>query len=402
MAPNASKAAGSPPGEGVNQVLARGKLLARIRKEKAAAEERGETYQYPAETPLLEDGSSDMTLGDLMSQEGISLKKAVKVMLKFRSDAATAAKAAGDLNPKAAACLPEDVCPSASSKPAAKPKPSSQLKIAAGKKVAQAEKGDAVPNEELEVEPATAKKARSKAAPLDADASGKPDPGTSGKSKKAKRAHEPTDHQQAKATAEATAEATSEATAEATAEAGSEQKKPKKQKANEPTEDAQDTLVDTAVDEPPCAAASPKKTKKKRERETVPEKADKSKKKEKKEKKDQIPTRDEELLEMIQEIEQQVTESEPTLEALVSLADVKPATRVSSKRPPMSASAPPKPSTAEPERQEPGPSTAEASGLSSKLLRASSQDRQPDPTESDLDTQHKAWSLGLQCACVYN
>ena len=404
MAPKASKpvdAASSPVGGGLNQVLARGKLLARIRKEKSEAEKSGEVYDYPPETPLLEDGSSDMTLGDLMAAEQLSKKKAVKVMMKFRAEAEATAKAEAASNPKALACLPEDAAPaSSSSKPAPKPKP---LKIADGTKTSskKSEERDEqgvvaskkhVPNKEKEEQPSTGKKAMTKAARQDdaeATACEKNVGDNPGTSKGRKRNHEPANNEQAAAAATEAADHT--------------QKKKKTKEASAPIE-VPDTQIDAAVNEQEGTdeAAQAKKNKK-RERDGNDARMEKSK--EKKEKKDKRKHA-REVQEMIDEIDAQMSapEAEPTLEAMASVAGLPrapPSTRVTSKRappPPCPPATNEAPMTEQPRNsaaQEAASSTAEDHHAFSGLSRASSEDRQPDPTESELDTQHGTWSFGV-------
>ena len=388
MAPKASKPAGSassPAGGGLNQVLARGKLLARIRKEKSEADERGEVYDYPPETPLLEDGTSDMTLGDLMATEKLSKKKAVKVMMKFRAEANASAKAEAASNPKALACLPEDAAPpSSSSKAVPKPKP---LKIASKKSEERDEQGGLagsgldkasgnkhVPNKEQEEETSRGKKAKTKAAQACEEDVGN----DLGKSKGRKRDHEPANNEQAAAAAEA---------------ADHTKKKKMTNEASAPIE-VPDTQIDAAVDEQEGTdEATAAKKNKKRERDGNDAMAEKSKeKKEKKEKRKHAR----QVQEMIEEIETQMSapEAEPTLEAMASVAGLPralPSTRVTSK-PPCPPATNEAPTTAAQEAASP---TTEDHEATSGLIRTSSEDRQPDPTESELDTQHRTWSSGV-------
>ena len=95
----ASSAAGKKASS-LKQVLAKGKMLHELAKE-----ERGKPLSL--DTKLLLDGSCNMTLGSLMSAEGLSYEQAVEVMHRFRSEAAPAPAEASSSHPKAGGYLPE-------------------------------------------------------------------------------------------------------------------------------------------------------------------------------------------------------------------------------------------------------------------------------------------------------
>ena len=86
---------------GVNAALARGKALQKLK-----ADLKKPKPEYSESTLLLEDGSCDLTLGDVMQREGMSLQEAVKVMMAFRAEANGGSEA--PVHPKAAGSfLPE-------------------------------------------------------------------------------------------------------------------------------------------------------------------------------------------------------------------------------------------------------------------------------------------------------
>ena len=76
----------------VNEILARGMAVNRLHKARRDSLKKAgkDDDQYDLDVKLLEDGSCEMTLRELMEAENLSLPQAIQVMEKFRSDASGA------------------------------------------------------------------------------------------------------------------------------------------------------------------------------------------------------------------------------------------------------------------------------------------------------------------------
>ena len=76
----------------LNEILARGMAVNRLHKARRDSLKKAgkDDDQYDLDVKLLEDGSCEMTLRELMEAENLSLPQAIQVMEKFRSDASGA------------------------------------------------------------------------------------------------------------------------------------------------------------------------------------------------------------------------------------------------------------------------------------------------------------------------
>ena len=370
MASAPEKASSAPRGAKLNEILSRGKLIAQQKKACAEAEARGEVYDYPLDTLLLHDGSCDLTLQDLMNNQQISKTKAIKVMKKFRAEAESAAKEAEASSLKGGAVLPE----AAASKKSPKSRGSSEasqalalqpddaakvetkkgnakeMKLDIAKPSKKTKKTDDAADDEGKLEGKPVKK--SKASPLDAC-----EDGCEKAAPKVKKSRASIDEDGTVMEKNPPAE-----------------EKPKKKKkmsdGENPTRKRKtsdeadlaatlpDTLVDPVADEGLVSSGAEKK------------------KKEKKDKNKAIIANRQEIQDLIDEIEEQIDEVAP-----------KVSRRTRGKTTPAEASAPGDQKPARPEgavahREDPP-----------KPTRACSQDRQPDPTESQLESQGRTWTL---------
>ena len=411
MAPKASKeraedapssTSSKAPGSGINAVLSRGKAILAEKKARAEKAAAGEDYDWPLTTLLLEDGSCDLTLGDLMESERLSKSKAVKVLLRFRQEAEEAASAADAANPKSGAFLPQMAKkPKPASKPglaslpaaatASKPPSntaetgedgkSSKQGSVKNKRKAQEEEDTA-----KEAEPTAEKRKKNKNKPEDGGdvclgaASSPAAKECKGGSKKRIKEQDAVEAAVASKPGDATAEPVPEKKKKKGESAGKTDQEMSKDMAN----DVDETLVDPVVEEILAldVGAGAAKCKDGEKKQMNKEKA------EKKERKRKEKENRRELKELIAEIEEQVSKPEPV--------DADVPRRVSSKRadsrsgPNAEASMPTKPQTSS---QGPEESVVPAPVTPS---RASSEDRQPDPTESELDSQRRAWLLACK------
>ena len=407
MAPKASKKAASEPaeepagepsakapGSGINAVLARGKALLNEKRERA---EKGEQYDWPLTALLLEDGSCDLTLGDLMESEGLSKAKAVKVLLRFRQEAQTAASAADSAHLKSGGFLPP-----MSSKPkpglgalpgsASTGTPSSNLAEACkdaeacsskaskagslkSKRKAREEEEDVAKEE---VEPTMEKTKKSKKKPEDDVDAGSRALSSAASKKRSKEPQEPGEAEAAAAenTTNKKKKKKGDTIPEVLPEPETSRRTVRWKDQLDAANDVEDTLVDPVLPEildvDVGEGGSESKDSEKQQR-----KKEKMEKKEKKDKKRELKASRREMQELIAEIEEQVNQPEP---AVIPR-------RVSQKRAPGAESSKPcaKSTTASEDPEEPVTPN-----------RAVSEDRQPDPTESELDSQHRAWLLACK------
>ena len=367
MASAPGSASSTPHRATLNEVLSRGKLIAQQKKAQAEAEAAGEVYDFPLDTLLLHDGTCDLTLQDLMNNEKISKAKAVKVMKKFRKDAEINAKKTEAGSLKGGAVLPEAV-PSKSaaasdamalqSEENDKKKKKGELKLDIAKPTKKKKPEEDV--DEMDIQP----KKKSKQV-LEEESTKR-----LSKVTKCKAPPEEDDNEKSKQPAK------EKQTKPPDADKPSQKRKQAAQ-VDDPTADMPETLPDTVVDEAMGDAS-----------------AESGKKKKKDEKR-----RRQALQEMIDEIENQMAApSEPELAKEAGEPEV--ARRVRCKTPPAaSAAADKKEKKAKKEAKlKSAEAAGEASPKTPAAKRACSQDRQPDPTESQLDSQGRTWTLACRNA----